>query len=137
MGLTMGRVIALAVWLTAWAHPAPAAGGGESPAPDAPDVNHGREIFENICSHCHHASHETSAVGAPGLMDVTKRRSEVWIEQWISGPEAFAAKDADAEALVKSNPYGLVMPTLPEMQDAKNRRDVIAFLKTLRGDQGK
>lgn len=102
--------------------------------PSAPvaDVEHGRSIFSTICSHCHKTSHEYSAVGAPGLLDVLDRHDEAWIDQWIQGPEAFARRDEDAKALVESNPYGLIMPTLPEMQNEQNRRDIIAFLKTLK-----
>ncbi len=113
---------------------AKAAGADEaaSAAADAPDAAHGRQIFETICSHCHNLSHETSSVGAPGLMDVLDRRDEAWIEQWITSPERFAKVNDAARKLIESNPYGLVMPTLPETQSAKNRRDIIAFLKTLR-----
>ncbi|RMD60665.1 MAG: cytochrome c [Planctomycetota bacterium] len=136
MGLMKGRVIVLAGCLMfgplSWAVADEVAEQPAAGAVEAPDAAHGRMIFENICSHCHNASHETSAVGAPGLMDVIERHDEAWLDRWLSGPEAFAANDEDAKALVESNPYGLVMPTLPEMQDPKNRRDVIAFLKTLR-----
>ncbi|MDX8407909.1 MAG: c-type cytochrome [Mariprofundaceae bacterium] len=99
-----------------------------------PDAVHGEQIFQTICSHCHHADHSTSAVGAPGLMDVLDRHDEAWINEWLRGPEAFARKDETAQALVASNPFGLIMPTLPEMQDEKNRLDIIAFLKTLKSE---
>jgi len=98
------------------------------------DAAHGKNIFMNICSHCHNASFEESAVGAPGLMDVLDRHSEEWIFKWLQGPGEFAKKDETAKALVESNSFGLVMPTLPDMQDAQNRRDVIAFLKTLKSE---
>jgi len=95
------------------------------------DVEHGRKIFETICSHCHRTDYETSAVGAPGLRDVMERHTPEWEDQWLTSPVDFAKRDETAKALVESNPYGLIMPTLPEMQDPKNRRDVIEFLKTL------
>ncbi len=103
-------------------------------AESVPDVAHGKQIFQTICSHCHHADHSTSAVGAPGLMDVLDRHDEAWLHQWLQGPEAFSKKDETAQALVESNPFGLIMPTLPEMQDEKNRQDIIAFLKTLKSE---
>jgi len=103
---------------------------GTAPA----DAMHGEAIFKNICSHCHHTNFDESAVGAPGLMDVLDRHSEEWIFTWLHGPGEFAKKDETAKALVESNPFGLTMPTLPEMQDAQNRRDVIAFLKTLKSE---
>lgn len=102
--------------------------------PSVPDVEHGRQIFETICSNCHRTDYEASAVGAPGLRDVMERHTPEWEDQWLTSPAAFAKRDETAKALVESNPYGLTMPTLPVMQDPKNRRDVIAFLKTLKGD---
>ncbi|HKI61970.1 MAG TPA: cytochrome c [Mariprofundaceae bacterium] len=109
-----------------------AAGSGTVPDATAPDIAHGKQIFDTICSHCHHTDHTTSGVGAPGLLDVLDRHDEAWINQWISGPEAFSQKDEKAKALVEANPFGLIMPTLPEMQKEQNREDIIAFLKTLK-----
>lgn len=96
------------------------------------NLEHGKQIFTVICSRCHHSDHTTSPVGAPGLQDVLDRHDEAWINEWISGPEAFSKKDPKAKALVDSNPYGLIMPTLPEMQNPQNRLDIIEFLKTLK-----
>jgi cytochrome c2 len=100
-------------------------------APIVGRVEAGRKIYENICFHCHRLDYQASEVGAPGLRDVTHRHDIEWIEQWITSPRAFAKIDPSAKALVASNPYGLTMPTLPEMQDPQNRADIIAFLKTL------
>ncbi|MDQ6987988.1 MAG: cytochrome c [Mariprofundaceae bacterium] len=96
------------------------------------DAKHGEKIFNSICIHCHRTDHEASAVGAPGLRDVLDRHDEAWLFQWIAGPAEFSKKDETAKALTESNPYGLVMPTLPEMADPQNRYDVIEFLKTLK-----
>jgi len=96
------------------------------------DVNHGKKIFDSICSHCHRTDYETSPVGAPGLRDVLQRHTAEWINTWVTSPEAFSKKDKDAKALVESNPYGLIMPTIPEMQIEQNRKDVIEYLKTLK-----
>ena len=112
----------------------PAEAGGEATSKPVADVEHGRKIFQTICTHCHRTDYETSPVGAPGLRDVMERHTPEWEDQWLTSPAAFAKRDETAKALVESNPYGLTMPTLPEMQDPQNRRDVIEFLKTLKGD---
>jgi len=96
------------------------------------NTKHGEEIFKSICIHCHRTDHEASAVGAPGLRDVLDRHDEAWLFQWIGNPTEFAKKDETAKALSKSNPYGLIMPAIPEMADPQNRYDVIEFLKTLK-----
>jgi cytochrome c2 len=96
------------------------------------DAEHGKEIFASVCVHCHTTTDERSAVDCPGLKGVLERHSAEWINTWITSPEAFAKKDDDAKMVVKGNLYGLIMPTLPEMQDAQNRRDIIAYLKTLK-----
>ncbi|MDQ6955988.1 MAG: cytochrome c [Mariprofundaceae bacterium] len=100
-------------------------------APQA-DVKHGKEIFDTICTHCHRTDYEASSVGAPGLKDVLERHSAEWINTWITSPEAFAEIDETAKDLMSSNPYGLKMPTIPEMQIEQNRKDIIEYLKTLK-----
>jgi len=130
-------------WLTPEAFSAPADAAAVADAvvkqaasseSDVADSGHGKKIFQTICIHCHHADHSSSAVGAPGLMDVLERHDEAWINEWVQGPEAFSKKDETAQALVASNPFGLIMPTFPEMQNEKNRRDIIAYLKTLKSE---
>ncbi len=109
-----------------------AAAHGEDESPEVVgDPAHGRKIFETICAHCHQPTHERSVVGAPGLKGVTKRRSIAWINEWLQGPEAFAARDATARKVIQETPTGLIMPSYPEMKDPQNRADIIAFLKTL------
>ncbi len=97
-----------------------------------PDAKHGKEIFTSVCIHCHNITHEVSAVGCPGLKDVLSRHDEGWLQQWLVSPEAFAKQDKKAKAVVGANPYGLIMPTLPEMQNEKDRKDIIEYLKTLK-----
>ncbi len=90
----------------------------------------GQEIFQEVCARCHTAE----AVGklGPGLKDVTKRRSEEWLNRWIKSPRAMlAAGDITAKQLREKNKYDLTMPTLPIMQKDENRKAVIAYLKTL------
>lgn len=96
------------------------------------DAEHGRQIFESICIHCHRIDSQESTVGAPGLQGVTTRRTEAWLHQWLQGPEAFAKTDVAAQKLIRSNKFGLIMPTIPEMQSEQNRNDIIAYLKTLK-----
>jgi cytochrome c2 len=119
---------------------APALAEEESIAPETvevvevsqPDVKHGQKIFESICIHCHRTDYEASVVGAPGLKDVLERHSAEWINSWVTSPEAFAQIDSTAKDLLGSNPYGLMMPTIPEMQIEQNRKDIIEYLKTLK-----
>ncbi len=101
---------------------------------EADHLEHGRKIFNNICIHCHHTDYKVSVVGAPGLRDVTARHTPEWLDQWLASPADFAKKNQAARALGKANPYGLTMPSLPEMQNPQSRRDVIEFLKTLKAD---
>ncbi len=101
-------------------------------APEKTKLERGKELFTSICSHCHNITYDYSAIGAPGLQGVLERHDETWINTWLSNPEAFAKTDVTARDLVESNPYGLVMPTFPAMQDEKNRRAVIEYLKTLK-----
>lgn len=101
----------------------------EAPKPDA---KHGEKIFESICIHCHNITNQISAVGCPGLKDVLTRHDEAWIHQWLEGPEIFSKKDKKAKAVVAANPYGLIMPVIPEMQLEQNRKDIIEYLKTLK-----
>jgi cytochrome c2 len=96
------------------------------------DVGRGKKIFESICIHCHNITNKISAVGCPGLKDVLTRHDEAWINQWLQGPEIFSKKDEKAKAVVAANPYGLIMPTIPEMQIEQDRKDIIEYLKTLK-----
>jgi len=98
----------------------------------SPDALRGKVVFESICIHCHHRSYDISAVGAPGLKSVLERRSVKWIDTWLSAPEAFSKVNVQAKELIEANPYGLIMPAIPEMQEEKNRYDMIEYLKTLK-----
>ena len=99
-----------------------------------PDAARGAKTFESICAHCHLTTYDESRIGAPGLMGVLDRHDAKWIDQWLSGPEAFAKVNETARDILGSNKYGVKMPTFPEMQDSKNRADVIEYLKTLKDD---
>ncbi|MDT8375330.1 MAG: c-type cytochrome [Mariprofundaceae bacterium] len=99
-----------------------------------PDAAQGGKAFKAICIHCHTITYDESRVGAPGLKGVLERHDEEWLDKWLKSPEAFAKVDEKAATILDTNKYGLKMPTLPEMQDARNRADMIAYLKTLKGD---
>ncbi len=131
------RLIQLIILIFPFFLSAPVLAEEEAVIPEAievtqPDAVHGKKIFESICIHCHRTDYESSVVGAPGLKGVLERHSAEWINAWISSPEAFAKIDGTARDLIGSNPYGLKMPTIPEMQDEKNRQDIIEYLKTLK-----
>lgn len=91
----------------------------------------GQKTYESSCKYCHKLTDKESMVGAPGFKDVTKRRSIEWLNSWLKSPEAFAKTDVEAKKLIESNTTGLIMPTLPEMQDDQHRLNIIEFLKTL------
>ncbi|MFQ5581785.1 MAG: c-type cytochrome [Mariprofundaceae bacterium] len=101
----------------------------------AADARRGEATFKLICSHCHRTDYDESRVKAPGLRGVLERHDVAWLNQWLKSPAAFAKKDETAKTLIDSHPYKLVMPTLPEMQDAQNRADVIEYLKTLKDEE--
>ncbi|MDX8376748.1 MAG: cytochrome c [Mariprofundales bacterium] len=103
-----------------------------APSAVTPSAEIGKQIFGTVCVHCHHINHDTSSVGAPGLQDVIDRHSESWLNKWIKSPSTFAKEDEAAKDLIDSNPYKLVMPTLPEMADDTNRAHIIEYLKTLK-----
>jgi cytochrome c2 len=121
--------------------PAPAAQAQPPASPampaapvSAPIVGHadaGSHLYGAICVYCHHLDETVSDVGAPGLKDAIEEHGMAWVGGWLADPQGFAEHDAKARALIAANPFGLVMPRLPSMQDAQNRADVIAFLKAL------
>jgi len=103
----------------------------ESPSFQA-SAERGKKIFDAVCVHCHHLTHEISAVGCPGLQGVLTRHNADWLNHWLTSPESFAKTDSKAKEVVAANPYGLVMPTLPEMSKEHDRLDMLEFLKTLK-----
>ncbi len=96
------------------------------------DAVRGLALYQSTCKHCHTITYDESVVGAPGLKGVAERHDLIWLDQWIQGPEAFSRVNTAAKDLTSSNQFGLIMPTLPAMQDAQKRADVIEFLQTLK-----
>ncbi|MGK7345138.1 MAG: c-type cytochrome [Candidatus Nitrospinota bacterium M3_3B_026] len=103
------------------------------PAASSPaqDIGAGEELFKRKCKACHRLT-EGMKVG-PSLKGVTARRSDEWLDQWLKDPEAMI-KNGDSVALELLEKYKKKMPKLKSMQDEKNRRDVIAFLKSVNND---
>ena len=95
----------------------------------AEDVEHGRKLFQQLCSHCHKAGYDEKF--GPGLGGISERRDEKWLHGFLQDPESTIQTDEYAKTLRESNAYNLTMPKFREMQDEQMRADVIAFLKTL------
>jgi len=92
-------------------------------------VEHGRKLFQQLCSHCHKAGYDEKF--GPGLGGISERRDEKWLHGFLQDPESTIQTDEYAKTLRESNAYNLTMPKFREMQDEQMRADVIAFLKTL------
>ena len=92
----------------------------------------GKQLFNSFCKHCHNITYDESTTGAPGLRGVLERHDEAWINQWLKNPESFAKTNETARDLIDSNRFGLIMPTLPSMQNENNRLAIIEYLKTLK-----
>lgn len=96
---------------------------------NAASVEAGKKIFEQSCTYCHKSDYDEKF--GPGLAGVTERRDVAWLDRFLSNPAEMIKTDEYAQTLHENNKYGLTMPSLPEMQDAKKRQDVIEYLKTI------
>ena len=76
----------------------------------AQDIKAGESLFKQKCTACHAIN---TAVVGPALKDVTKTYDSEFLHSWISNSMAFAAENADAQALADSNPA--MMPAFPEL----------------------
>ncbi len=95
----------------------------------AANMEAGKKIFEHSCAYCHRADYNEKF--GPGLAGITQRRDTAWLDRFLLNPAEMIKTDEYARTLKESNRYGLTMPTLPEMQDAGKRQDVIEYLKTI------
>ncbi|MES0371460.1 MAG: cytochrome c [Mariprofundaceae bacterium] len=95
----------------------------------AANAETGKKIFDQSCTYCHKADYDDKF--GPGLAGVTERRDAAWLDKFLTNPAEMIKTDEYAQTLHENNKYGLTMPSLPEMQDAKNRQDVIEYLKTV------
>ncbi len=95
----------------------------------AADLAAGKQIFEQSCRYCHKSDYDEKF--GPGLAGIMERRDAVWLDRFIKNPAEMIKTDEYAQTLHEGNAYGLTMPALPEMQDAKKRQDVIEYLKTM------
>lgn len=96
----------------------------------AASIEAGKEIFNQICSHCHYTNYDEKF--GPGLAGIGERRDVAWLDMFLKNPKAMIRNDGYARNLQENNAYNLVMPTFPEMQDETKRADIIAYLKTLK-----
>ncbi|MDQ6991457.1 MAG: cytochrome c [Mariprofundaceae bacterium] len=103
----------------------------ESPSFQA-SAERGQKIYASVCIHCHKLTDEVSAVGGSGLQGVMMRYNADWLNTWLASPESFAKVNIIARKVLDANPYGLVMPILPDMTNEHKRLDMIEFLKTLK-----
>ncbi|MDX8410667.1 MAG: cytochrome c [Mariprofundaceae bacterium] len=97
----------------------------------AASAERGKDIYDNLCIHCHRTDSQLSKVGASGLAGVANRRDAAWLVQWLKNPAGFSKQDEVAKAVTNSYPYNMPMPALPLMQQDESRADVIEYLKTL------
>ncbi len=120
--ITLGLVLATAALVAA-------ACAGAMPdrremAAGDPVVAAGMATFDAQCAACHTIG-EGPLVG-PDLAGITLVRDHEWLNAWILDPEAFAAVDADAEALYTGS--------MPAPGLATNQIDeVVAFLDSTSG----
>lgn len=89
----------------------------------------GKALFNQVCAHCHNTNYD--AKFGPGLAGILERRSEAWVDAFLQNPAEMIRTDEYAKTLRESNRYDITMPSLPEMQDAKLRANVMSYLKTL------
>ena len=66
--------------------------------PDDPDAVAGKLMFESKCLACHSLG-AGPRVG-PDLLHVADRRTEAWLERWLTSPEKMLASDDTAKALL-------------------------------------
>jgi len=130
--VTIAAIILCSAYSSAQAEDAAAPTAAEQQKKFVPSAERGKDFFNRICSHCHNITYEESHIGAPGLRGVLDRHDEAWLNQWLKSPETFAKTDETARDLIAGNKFGLAMPTIPAMQDDRNRADIIAYLKTLK-----
>ncbi len=95
----------------------------------AADVEAGAKLYKRVCVYCHRLDYDDKF--GPGLAGITERQSNEWLDKFLLDPAAMIKSDEYAQSLKESNDYGMTMPALPEMKDAKNRADVIAYMATL------
>ena len=69
------------------------------PAPTEPDAVAGKQAFESKCLACH--SIGSGKKLGPDLANVTKRRTDAWLKNWLKDPDKMLKSDPDAMALLK------------------------------------
>jgi len=95
----------------------------------AGDLAAGKKIFDQSCHYCHKSNYDEKF--GPGLAGIIERRDAAWLDKFLKNPAEMIKTDEYAQTLHENNKYGLTMPAMPEMQDAKKRQDVIEYMKTI------
>ena len=70
-----------------------------TPTPTEPDAVAGKQAFESKCLACH--SIGSGKKLGPDLANVTKRRTDAWLKNWLKDPDKMLKSDPDAMALLK------------------------------------
>lgn len=107
----------------------------------AQNADAGKATFQQACASCHSLSSKKEGfhVGPP-LYGVTKRpgRTDAWLLDWISDPEAVLKRDKDVEPLktILKEYNNVPMPSMLKALNGGNlekakkaTQDIIAFLK--------
>ena len=95
-------------------------------AEKAEGIKKAEAMFSKSCKKCHRLT-DKKKVG-PGLLGVTKRRTDEWIDEFITYPKAMIRK-GDPVAVELKEKYKRLMPKYKDMQDPQNRKYMIEFLK--------
>jgi len=111
----------LGSWLTSWKVPSKP-GLDYANAPKVRNLSRGEDLFRTRCNACHVIGEEggdamAKLAIAPDLMNVTRRRNQVWLARWLAEPDKVLA-ERDPQALALRARYkDMVMPNLNLTQD--------------------
>lgn len=89
------------------------------------NVETGKKLFEENCTSCHFFGRDGQG---PALKDVTTRRPEAWLKQWIKQADKMIDAGDPVGKQLKEK-FGVVMTNFEWMTDAQIG-DIIAYLKT-------
>jgi mono/diheme cytochrome c family protein/cbb3-type cytochrome oxidase subunit 3 len=86
----------------------------------------GEKLFKQNCSSCHQVS--TKKLVGPGLLDITKRRSENWLISFIKDSQKLIKSgDADAVKVFKEN-NELMMP--PQNLSEEDIKSILTYIES-------
>ena len=98
-------------WLDGWK--SPPRGKDYANAPELRNITRGEQIFRTRCATCHTVTgNELAGALGPDLLDVTRRREQQWLLDWLKAPDQMLKKkDPIAMALYKQY-NNLAMPNM-------------------------